>query len=114
MTFGTSTALELLHYNIRLKVKSPGAATKLDRDFRCGSGLRADFANTVYMPACRQINLSAGRIVRLPGLGRTNLRLAMINTTDKVCELRNGSGIGVGAPQFGPHRGMYFGFTNAL
>jgi len=33
----------------------------------------------------------------------------LINALDRTYELRDGSGIGVGAPQFGPRRGMYVG-----
>jgi hypothetical protein len=33
--------------------------------------------------------------------------LAVINALDRTCELRDGSGIGVGAPQFRPRRGLY-------
>ena len=35
--------------------------------------------------------------------------VAVINVTDRVYELRDGSGIGVGAPQFGARRGLYLG-----
>lgn len=85
--------------------------TVLGADFLYGSGLRAEFANTAHLPAYYQINLSASRDMDLPGIGLTNLRLSVINVADKVYELRDGSGIGVGAPQYGPRRGVYFGFT---
>jgi hypothetical protein len=35
----------------------------------------------------------------------------LINVTDRICEIRDGSGIGVGAPQFGTQRGAYLAFT---
>ncbi|HEY7871911.1 MAG TPA: TonB-dependent receptor [Rudaea sp.] len=85
--------------------------TKLGANFLYGSGLRADFANTAHLPAYYQINLSASRDFELPELGRINARLALINVTDRVYEIRDGSGIGVGAPQYGPRRGVYVGFT---
>jgi outer membrane receptor protein involved in Fe transport len=31
----------------------------------------------------------------------------VINAFDKVYELRDGSGIGVGAPQYGPRRALF-------
>jgi outer membrane receptor for ferrienterochelin and colicins len=34
-----------------------------------------------------------------------------MNVTDNSYELRDGSGIGVGAPQYGPRRGVFVGFT---
>jgi outer membrane receptor protein involved in Fe transport len=88
--------------------------TKLGADFLYGSGLRADFANTAHLPDYYQINLSASRNFDLPTLGKINIRIAAINVTDQVYELRDGSGIGVGAPQFGPRRGVYAGFTKEL
>jgi outer membrane receptor protein involved in Fe transport len=73
--------------------------------------LRKDFANTGHLPQYWQINASVSRDFELPQLGKTNVRLALINVTDKVYEIRDGSGIGVGAPQFGPRRGVYVGLT---
>ena len=35
-------------------------------------------------------------------------------TMDQVYLIRSGSGIGVFAPQFGPRRGYYVGFTQKL
>ena len=85
--------------------------TRIGGDFLYGSGLRADFANTAHLPQYWQFNLSADHTFDLPQLGKTNVRLALINVTDKIYEIRDGSGIGVGAPQFGPRRGVYVGFT---
>ena len=85
--------------------------TRLGGDFLYGSGLRADFANTAHLPAYYQVNLSADRDFDLPEIGKTNIRLALLNVTDKVYEIRDGSGIGVGAPQFGPRRGVFVGIT---
>lgn len=85
--------------------------TKVGVDYLYGSGLRADFANTAHLPDYYQINVSANRDFDLPGIGKTNIRLALINVTDKVYELRDGSGVGVGAPQFGPRRGLFVGLT---
>ena len=35
------------------------------------------------------------------------LRLDVVNVTDNIYELRSGSGVGVGAPQFGMRRGIF-------
>jgi outer membrane receptor protein involved in Fe transport len=35
------------------------------------------------------------------------IRFDVVNLFDKIYELRDGSGIGVGAPQFGQRRGFY-------
>jgi outer membrane receptor protein involved in Fe transport len=88
--------------------------TKLGADFLYGSGLRADFANTAHLPAYWQINLSASHGFDVPAFGKFDIRLALINATDQVYEIRDGSGIGVGAPQFGPRRGVYVGFTKTF
>jgi hypothetical protein len=85
--------------------------TRFGADFLYGSGLRADFANSAHLPAYYQINLSATRDFDLPEIGKTNIRLALINATDQVYEIRDGSGIGVGAPQFGPRSGVFVGLT---
>jgi outer membrane receptor protein involved in Fe transport len=86
-------------------------STKLGADFLSGSGLRSDFANTAHLPGYYQINLSANRDFDLAQLGKINVRLAVINVTDEVYQIRDGSGIGVGAPQYGPRRGAYIGLT---
>ncbi|MEP6939553.1 MAG: TonB-dependent receptor [Rudaea sp.] len=88
--------------------------TRLGADFLYGSGLRNDFANSAHLPTYWQVNLSASRDFELPQLGRTNVRLALINATDEVYQIRDGSGIGVGAPQYGPRAGAYFGLTKTF
>ena len=49
----------------------------------------------------------------LPG-GPLTLRLDVTNVFDKKYAIRDGSGIGVGAPQFGPRRGVFVGVTKAF
>ena len=39
------------------------------------------------------------------------LRLDIINLLDEVYQIRNGTGVGVGAPQFGPRRTILAGMT---
>lgn len=88
--------------------------TQLGANFLYGSGLRRDFANTAHLPQYWQVNLSAARDFNLPTLGKTNVRLALINATDKVYELRDGSGIGVGAPQWGPRASAYLALSKSF
>lgn len=88
--------------------------TKLGVDFLYGSGLRRDFANSAHLPQYWQVNLSAARDFDLPAVGKTNVRLALINATDKIYQLRDGSGIGVGAPQYGPRAGAYLGLSKSF
>jgi outer membrane cobalamin receptor len=113
-------ATHFIHLDHDQRLTSSGGVTynwngtKLGADFLYGSGLRADFANTAHLPDYYQVNLSANRDFDLPQLGKVNVRLALINVTDKVYELRDGSGVGVGAPQFGPRRGAFVGFTKSF
>lgn len=88
-----------------------GADTRAGFDFVYGSGLRRGFANTDSLPSYLQLNLSLVHAFRLPGIGKLEGRLAVINALDRVYELRDGSGIGVGAPQYGPRRGFYVGLS---
>ncbi|MDE2201734.1 MAG: TonB-dependent receptor [Burkholderiaceae bacterium] len=69
-----------------------------------GTGLRNGFANTDHLPAYWQMNLGAGRDFNLPMLGKFKTRLTVLNVFDRSYQLRDGTGIGVGAPQFAPRR----------
>jgi outer membrane receptor protein involved in Fe transport len=42
------------------------------------------------------------------------LRFDVVNLFDSVYEIRDGSGIGAFAPQFGPRRGFYAGISQKL
>lgn len=72
-----------------------------------GSGLRSGFANGEHLPAYLQVNLGVERPFNVPGLGKFDARFSVINVFDRIYELRDGTGIGVGAPQYGPRRGFY-------
>lgn len=85
--------------------------TRLGGDLLFGSGLRNGFANTDHLAAYLQVNLSASRTFTSDYTGKVEARVAIINLLDRVYELRDGSGIGVGAPQFGPRRGLFGGLT---
>ncbi len=80
-----------------------------------GSGLRSGFANSEHLPGYTQVNLSAAHTFDLgSGFGKLGTRVAVLNVFDRSFELRDGSGIGVGAPQFGPRRTIYAGFTKSF
>ncbi len=72
-----------------------------------GSGLRRGPANSERMPSYIQTNLSLARDINLPGLNKTNFRLAVLNIFDNVYQLHDGSGVGVQASQYGPRRSLY-------
>jgi outer membrane cobalamin receptor len=88
--------------------------TRLSLDGIFGSGLRAGFANTGSLPSYAQFDASASRSVDFPGVGDVAVRLTLVNLFDRVYEIRDGSGIGVGAPQYGPRRGLFVGLTKSF
>jgi outer membrane receptor protein involved in Fe transport len=85
--------------------------TLLYTDILYGSGLRRGFANTEKLPAYSPLNLGTEHTFKLAGHRELHARLDVVNVLDAVYELRDGSGIGVGAPQFGSRRGVFGGLT---
>ena len=101
-----------LDHDQRWTATAGGAYTwndwRLSSEFLYGSGLRRGFANTKSVPDYGTVNLGLQRIVKIPKWpGSFKIRLDIVNLFDKIYELRDGSGIGVGAPQFGQRRGFY-------
>ncbi|CAJ0683503.1 TonB-dependent receptor [Ralstonia mannitolilytica] len=80
------------------------AGTTYMTDVLFGTGLRNGFANTDRLPAYWQMNVGAARDFNLPMLGKFKTRLTVLNVFDRSYQLRDGTGIGVGAPQFAPRR----------
>jgi outer membrane receptor protein involved in Fe transport len=84
--------------------------TLFSADMIVGSGLRASTAtvpNGAELPAYYVVNISAVQHLRTG----TELRLDVLNLLDRVYEIRNGTGVGVGAPQFGARRTILAGVT---
>ena len=50
----------------------------------------------------------------MPGDKPITVRFDIINLFDHIYEIRDGSGIGVFAPQFGPRRGYFVGVSQKL
>jgi outer membrane receptor protein involved in Fe transport len=103
--------------------------TRLSTDFLLGSGLRADLAlppgvtttyggtgipNGEHLPYYTQINVGLTRVWNLSGSGTLTTRFDVINVFDEEYQIRNGTGVGVGAPQYGPRRGLFFGLSKSL
>ena len=80
------------------------SGTTYTSDVLFGTGLRKGFANTDHLPAYWQMNVGAARDFNLPTLGKFKTRLTVLNIFDRSYQLRDGTGIGVGAPQFAPRR----------
>ena len=72
-----------------------------------GNGLRRGFANTQKNHPYATFNVSLSRRIKITAKTALNIRFDVVNIFDKIYELRDGSGIGVGAPQFGQRRGFY-------
>lgn len=86
--------------------------TRYSADLIVGSGLRNGFANTTHLPAYYQVNLGLSHEFKDGANGKPlTLRFDVINLFDTGYELRDGSGIGVFAPQYGPRRAFYAGVS---
>lgn len=83
-------------------------------DLIFGSGLRSGFANADHLPAHAQVNLGLTHKFTTPELGKLDGRVSVMNLFDKSYELRDGTGIGVGAPQFAQRRTLYVGLSKAF
>ena len=90
------------------------SGTRFGLDGIFGSGLRRGFANTMSLPSYLQLDASVSRQWDAPGIGDVGVRFAIVNLLDKTYEIRDGTGIGVGAPQFGPRRGFFLGLNKAF
>ena len=89
--------------------------TRFSASMIYGSGLRSGFANTDHVPSYTQVNMGISHEFMFPGWTKpTTLRFDVVNVFDKIYEIRDGSGIGVFAPQFGPRRGFYFGISQKI
>jgi outer membrane receptor protein involved in Fe transport len=87
--------------------------TRFSADMIFGSGLRSGFANTDSLPWYDQYNLGISHEFKWPGtpMKPTTLRFDIVNVFDRVYQIRDGSGIGVFAPQYGPRRGFFAGIS---
>jgi outer membrane receptor protein involved in Fe transport len=89
-------------------------------DFVYGSGLRTDdpagiVPNGGELPGYFVFNAGLAQNFNGPGsLKGLTLRADVLNLLDKKYELRSGTGVGVGAPQWGQRRGFFVGATKAF
>jgi outer membrane receptor protein involved in Fe transport len=109
--------------------------TRFSVDMLYASGLRQDLAapngvlladgevtnnipNGAHLPYYREVNMSIAHTFHgLPWGSEKNaptVRLDVINVFDTAYQIRNGTGIGVGAPQWGARRGFFGGVTFPL
>ena len=89
--------------------------TRFSASMIYGSGLRSGFANTDHVPSYTQVNVGLSHEYLLPGWTKpTTVRFDVVNLFDKIYQIRDGSGIGVFAPQFGPRRGFFVGVSQKI
>jgi outer membrane receptor protein involved in Fe transport len=103
--------------------------TRFSADFLFGSGLRADLElpagevtayggtgipNGEHLPYYTQVNFGSTHVFTLGGQGTLTARFDVINVFDQDYQIRNGTGVGVGAPQYGPRRGLFFGLSKSI
>ena len=90
---------------------------RFSMDLLYGSGLRRDGTtpNGDHLPGYAQVNLGISRPIDLGFAGKPlTLRVDLINALDEKYQIRDGTGVGVGAPQFGPRRAYFVGISQAL
>ncbi len=96
--------------------------TRAGFDLLYGSGLRRDqvlpdgstVPNGAHVPDYVTVNLTVSHHFSLPYAGHVDVRFDVINVADKEYEIRDGTGVGVGAPQFGARRGFFGGITKSF
>jgi len=96
--------------------------TRLSGDLLAGSGLRASLdlpngtsiPNGGHLPYYRQVNLGASHAFDAQGLKGLTARVDVINAFDQKYQIRNGTGVGVGASQYGQRRGYFVGVSQTF
>ncbi len=90
--------------------------TRFSFDLLFGSGLRATPdggpPNGTHLPYYTQINFGLQHSFDIAG--GLIARFDVINAFDDKYEIRNGTGVGVGAPQWGPRRGFFAGLEKTF
>ena len=88
--------------------------TRFSASMVYGSGLRSGFANTDHVAPYATANIGISREIKVPDGKPITVRFDVVNVFDTVYELRDGSGIGVFAPQYGMRRGYFVGISKKL
>ncbi|MGD0150022.1 MAG: TonB-dependent receptor [Xanthobacteraceae bacterium] len=95
--------------------------TLISADLTYGSGLRAGdlsdgvVPNSLHTTPYAVVNTGLSHDFKWsPDFKPLTVRFDIVNLFDQVYELRNGTGIGVFAPQFGARRGYYVGVSQKL
>ena len=84
--------------------------TRFYVDALYGSGLRTDapgIPNGATVPASYSVNMGVEQTFKIGKKQFLKARLDVVNISDNIYELRDGSGIGVNAAQFGMRRAFF-------
>ena len=88
---------------------------RLSADMIYGSGLRDGDANISTVPPYAQFNFGIAREFLLPNDPKPmTVRFDIVNAFDSIYLIRDGSGIGVFAPQYGPRIGFFLGMSKKI
>jgi outer membrane receptor protein involved in Fe transport len=88
--------------------------TRFSASMVYGSGLRSGFANTDHVAPYATANVGISREFKVPDDKPVTVRFDVVNVFDTIYEIRDGSGIGVFAPQYGMRRGYFVGISKKL
>jgi outer membrane receptor protein involved in Fe transport len=89
--------------------------TRLSADMIFGSGLRSGDANISTVPPYTQFNVGIAREFLLPSdPNAVTVRFDIVNLFDSTYVIRDGTGIGVFAPQYGPRQGFFVGVSKKI
>jgi outer membrane receptor protein involved in Fe transport/opacity protein-like surface antigen len=88
--------------------------TTFSTDMIYGSGLRTGDANIDALAPYAQFNVGLARDFDMPDHQPVTVRFDVVNVFDTIYQIRNGSGIGVFASQYGPRRGFFLGIKKKI
>ena len=97
------------------QLKESFGFTRILIDALYGSGLRTDavapdgssIPNGGTVPSALTVNVGIEQGFKFSAKRTFSLRLDVVNVADKIYELRDGSSVGVNAPQYGARRGFF-------
>ena len=102
-------------YSSGVKYRVPTTRSLFSADLIAATGQRAtnpgDVPNGNSLPSYQQVNLSVVQPIETGWYKGMELRFDLLNVFDQVYQIRNGSGVGVGNPQFGLRRTFLAGLT---
>jgi len=85
--------------------------TKVYADLLYGSGLYSGFCNQDELPSYMTLNIGMTYDFELTHGNKFKFRFDILNVADTNYEIRDGTGIGVFAPQYLPRRAIYAGVS---